>query len=491
MTNGPDHAPSATASRPVPDGSPISDGNAISDINLFSDRRPISDRSPILDGNRGAKRRRHRLWLLAGGAALGAAAFGLARLGADVEDLARSALDRKTLDISLAHLARDRAAKAEPDALETTVRVGQGDTILDILISGGVARADANEAVAALKTLFDPKKLKAGQELTLRFGPGNGASGGEDSGWLREMIVPVNYLHDVAIRRGHAGGFAADPIIKPIERQPTYAASTIDSSLYQAGLDKDVPAAVMAQFFQLYSYDVDFQREIQPRDHFEVLYDQYVNEAGELVHAGQVRFAQLTLSGKALRVFHYVAADGKADYFDERGESVRKALLRTPIDGARLTSRFGMRQHPILGYSAMHRGVDFAAAVGTPIQAAGSGTVDIIGPNAGYGNYIRIRHTNAFSTAYAHLSGFATGLRKGARVSQGQIIGFVGTTGQSTGPHLHYEVLSGSNQINPLAVKMAAAHKLEGKELVRYRSHIADTERLLRAVPPERRVARH
>ncbi|MFN0044296.1 MAG: M23 family metallopeptidase [Alphaproteobacteria bacterium] len=466
MKTGTDHSPSPTASRPA--------------LNVSS----------VPAGNSGARRRRHRLWLLAGGAALGAAALGLAHMGAIVEELAHSALDRKTLDISLAHLARDRATGAEPDTLETTVRVGKGDTILDILISGGVARTDAHEAVAALKTLFDPKKLKAGQELTLRFGPGTGPSGGKDSGWLREMIVPVNYLHDVAIRRGHAGGFAADSVAKPVERQPTYAAGVIDSSLYQAGLDKDVPVAVMAQFFQLYSYDVDFQREIQPSDHFEVLYDQYVNEVGELVHAGQVRFAQLTLSGKALRVFHYVAADGKADYFDERGESVRKALLRTPIDGARLTSRFGMRQHPILGYSAMHRGIDFAAVTGTPIQAAGSGTVDMIGPNGGYGNYIRIRHTNALATAYAHLSGYAAGLRKGARVSQGQIIGFVGTTGQSTGPHLHYEVLSGNNQINPLSLKMAASRKLEGKELVRYRSHIVDIERLLRTVPPEQRIVR-
>jgi murein DD-endopeptidase MepM/ murein hydrolase activator NlpD len=233
---------------------------------------------------------------------------------------------------------------------------------------------------------------------------------------------------------------------------------------------------------------VDFQREIQPNDKFEVLYDQYVNGAGELVHAGQIRYAMLELSGKPIRIYHYVPADGKADFFDPRGESVRKALLRTPIDGARLTSRFGMRQHPILGYTAMHRGIDFAAPTGTPIQAAGNGTVEFIGPNGGYGNYVRIKHTNAFSTAYAHLSGFAKGLRKGGRVSQGQAIGYVGSTGSSTGPHLHYEVLSGGTQINPLSIKVASSRKLEGKELERYKAHLREIDALLRAVPPEQRL---
>jgi len=216
-----------------------------------------------------------------------------------------------------------------------------------------------------------------------------------------------------------------------------------------------------------------------------------VNGAGELVHAGQVRYALLELSGKPIRIYHYVPSDGKADFFDPRGESVRKSLLRTPIDGARLSSGFGMRQHPILGYTAMHRGVDFAAPTGTPIQAAGNGTIEMVGTNGGYGNYIRIRHTNAYATAYAHLSGFAKGLRKGNRVSQGQVIGFLGSTGSSTGPHLHYEVLSGGNQINPLSIKVAASRKLEGKELERYRAHLREIDAILRAVPaPERFVAR-
>ncbi len=384
---------------------------------------------------------------------------------------------------SLAGLAAHRAGQAEPEVLEQTVRVGRGDTLLDILIEGGVARADAHGAVTALRALYDPRNLKQGQELTLRFGP-------EPVG-LTEMIVPVNFLQDVTIRRAPNGAFLADTIAKPVTRQHAFAAGVIDSSLYQSGLDRDVPATVLAQMFQLYSYDVDFQREIQPRDRFEILYDQYVNGAGELVHAGQIRYALLELSGKPIRIYHYVPSDGKADFFDGRGESVRKALLRTPIDGARLSSGFGMRQHPILGYTAMHRGVDFAAPTGTPIQAAGNGTIEVIGPNGGYGNYIRVRHTNAYATAYAHLSIFAKGLRKGNRVSQGQVIGFVGSTGNSTGPHLHYEVLSGGTQINPLSIKVAASRRLEGKEFERYRAHLREIDAILRAVPAaERFVAR-
>jgi murein DD-endopeptidase MepM/ murein hydrolase activator NlpD len=380
------------------------------------------------------------------------------------------------------HLSAERTLPL--DAPERTFKVGKGDTILDILLAGGATPSEAHEAIAALKPHYDPRKLKPGQELTMRFAPGDSR---RDR--FLGVVVPVSFREDVAIERNDDGSFAASQIEKPVHFQVAYAGAAIDSSLYEAGLAQGVPATLMADLFKLYSYDVDFQREIQPGDDFGILFERYVDNYDQPVHTGTITYAQLTLSGKRLRLFHYTPRNGEADYFNEKGESVKKALLRTPVDGARLSSRFGQRLHPILGYTTMHRGVDFAAAEGTPVMAAGSGTIEFAGVNAGYGNYVRIKHTSVYSTAYAHLSAFGKGIRRGASIAQGQTIGYIGTTGLSTGPHLHYEVHFGGTQINPTAIKMPSGRKLEGQELARFRGHVALVEEQLRSLPEAQRLA--
>jgi hypothetical protein len=262
-----------------------------------------------------------------------------------------------------------------------------------------------------------------------------------------------------------------------------HAAGVVRSSLYGAGLNAGIPAGVLVEMIRAFSYDVDFQREMHPGDGFEVVFERFTNEEGVLARHGAVIYAALTLQGRQRRIYRHQTADGAWDYYTERGESVRKALLRTPINGARLTSRFGNRHHPILGYTAFHRGVDFGAGAGTPILAAGDGRIEQMGWNGGYGNYVRLRHTNEYSTAYAHMSRFARGLRPGAQVRQGQVIGFVGSTGRSTGPHLHYEVIRGGRQINPLGVRFAAGRKLAGQELARFNATRAETDRLTARLP--------
>lgn len=197
----------------------------------------------------------------------------------------------------------------------------------------------------------------------------------------------------------------------------------------------------------------------------------------------------MTLSGETKRIYRYPSDEDGADYYNERGESVRKALLRTPIDGARLTSGFGSRNHPILGYSAVHKGVDFGAPAGTPIQAAGDGVVEQSGWNGSYGNYIRIRHNTEFASAYAHMSRIAINLRAGQRVRQGQIIGYVGTTGRSTGPHLHYEIIRRGTQVNPISVQAPIGRKLEGPALTRFREARADMDLRVAALAPTTRIA--
>ena len=367
---------------------------------------------------------------------------------------------------------------------EKTIRVGSGDTIIDLLLATGVPRSEAHDAVTALRKHFNPKQLKSGQELVVKFGPGEG---GADR--LERMIVPVTFRQDVAVERAGNGSFAAHTIDKPVKEQAAYAGGPIESSLYETGVAQNVPATMMAEMIRLYSYDVDFQRDVKEGDSFELLYQQYVDEQGTLLHAETIRYAELVLGGKRLRLFRFTTREGEVEYFNEKGESVKKALLRTPVDGARISSKFGSRLHPILGYTTMHRGIDFAVPGGTPIMAAGNGTVEMAGTNGGYGRYVRIKHTGVFSTAYAHMSGFAKGLRKGAKVRQGQVIGYVGSSGLAIGPHLHYELLSGGSQINPLSVKMPSGQKLDGKDLARFRETVAAVERELKALPPERRVA--
>jgi len=266
-------------------------------------------------------------------------------------------------------------------------------------------------------------------------------------------------------------------------------AGEIDSSLYLAGRKAGVPDAMLAELIRAFSWDVDFQRDVREGDGFEVMFEQAVDADGRAVHAGPMRFAALTLSGKRHAIYLHTTGDGDTDYFDERGKSARKALMRTPIDGARLSSGFGSRRHPILGYTKMHRGVDFAAPQGTPIYAAGNGTVVAAGPNGAYGNYIQIRHNGEYSTAYAHLRAFARGVGKGKRVAQGQIIGYVGTTGRSTGPHLHYEILVRGARTNPMKVRMPSGRALAGDELKKFEETRDAVRARYAELTPETRLA--
>ena len=251
----------------------------------------------------------------------------------------------------------------------------------------------------------------------------------------------------------------------------------IDSSLFEAGASVGVPIPVMAAMIRAYSYDVDFQRDIQPGDEFQVMYERYFTDEGAAARDGDILYAALTLGGKQMELYRYKTRDGIVDYFNRQGESIRKALLRTPIDGARVSSKFGMRRHPILGFSKMHAGMDFAAPTGTPIYAAGNGVIEEIGRKNGYGNYVRIKHNQQIATAYAHLSKFGGGMRRGGRVQQGDIIGYVGTTGRSTGPHLHYEVLRGGRQINPMSIDLPTGVALEGREMAAFKHHVEETDR--------------
>jgi murein DD-endopeptidase MepM/ murein hydrolase activator NlpD len=241
---------------------------------------------------------------------------------------------------------------------------------------------------------------------------------------------------------------------------------TIQSSLFDAAISQGVPVGMLTEMIRIFSYDVDFQRDIQPDDQFELMFERGADKKSP----GKLLYASMILSGKPLALYRYEDQQGGVDYYNRDGESVRKALLRTPVDGAKISSGFGRRFHPILHYTTQHKGVDFAVMTGTPVMAAGAGTIETAGSNGSYGLYVKIQHDGAHATAYAHLSRLAPGIRPGHHVSQGQTIAFSGSTGRSTGPHLHYEVLVNEQQANPTSVKFQTGRKLGGKELTRFQS---------------------
>ena len=393
----------------------------------------------------------------------------------------------------LRSLLSDLAGKLDPTAADTKAtanrqvdegqakpvphieQVRTGDTLATVLDRNGVPSSDAAQALQALAQIYNPRGLQAGQPVVLLY---------RDQSF-EGLSLRASAERDVAVRRdAKTGAFEAQAADRPLTRQLVRAEGEIGISLLRSGIAAGATPDIMLQLIKIFSYDVDFQRDIQPGDSFEAAYEELRDDDGNLVRTEPLLYASLTLSGKVLDFYRYTTRDGTIDYYTEGGASVKKALLRTPIDGARLTSGFGMRGHPILGYTRMHRGVDFGAPTGTPIEAAGDGIVEKIGPNSGYGNYIRLRHTDTYETAYGHMSRFAKGLHVGSHVKQGEIIGYVGQTGLATGPHLHYEVLVKEKQVNPMSVKFPTGRQLAGTELNNFLGTAKVIDRQLAEMPP-------
>ena len=320
----------------------------------------------------------------------------------------------------------------------------------------------------------NPRKLNIGTVVALNF---------EDKSSvhvLSSMVININNTKKIEVSRNLNGDFVALEVRVPLVRKVERKTGIINNSFISAALNLSIPANAIMGMIRAFSYDVDFQRDIKRGDKLEVVMDKFYTEDGKLSHSGDVLYSSITIGNKKISIYQFIHPDGQVAYYNEKGENIKKEFLRTPINAARISSKFGMRQHPVHGYSKMHRGIDFAAPVGTPILAAGSGVVEIVNNNYGnYGKYIRIRHNSNYSTVYAHASRFAKNLKPGAKVSQGQVIAYVGTTGLSTGPHLHYEVVEKGTQINPLKFKFASnSEKLTGKALEQFKQNKKKIEQL-------------
>lgn len=375
------------------------------------------------------------------------------------------------------HVAFGHTPVIEPGPITAMLVVESGDTMAGLFTDAGIPYGQALAAIESLNGIWDPRRLAVGQQVALTFIPG---ADEETAPTLIGFATELSYDRRVTVTRNEDGSFSAVEEVINFETALHRAVGTINSSLYADGNAAGIPSGILAAMTRAFSYDVDFQRSIQPGDTFEAVFEESVDADGNAVATGALIYASLNLSGELLEIYRFERGDGSVDYFTPDGTSVRKALLRTPIDAARISSGFGMRNHPILGYSRMHAGIDFAAPTGTPIYAAGDGTVAVAGWNRGYGNYVRIRHNGTTQTAYGHLSRFASGISAGVRVQQGQVIGYVGSTGLATGSHLHYEVLVNGSQVNPLSVQLPPGDPLTGADLQRFQAWRAefDAERL-------------
>ncbi|MFW6297750.1 MAG: M23 family metallopeptidase [Desulfosalsimonas sp.] len=367
---------------------------------------------------------------------------------------------------------------------EKNFTVNSGDTLINILIRAGLAGPEAYNVTKALRKVFDPSGLKKGHELRIGY-IDNKYTGPV----FQRLRLKTDFDRQYEVLRGLDYGYRVRETECRIHTRPARAEAEIKTSLYKAAREADLPTETLMQVLRAYSYDVDFQRDIQPGDSIEILYEEKVDEDGKVVAQGNVLFAALHTNGRSLRIYRHETGNGGTGFYNAEGESVRKALMVTPIEGGRLSSGYGMRKHPILGYNKMHEGLDFAAPAGTPIMAAGDGVVEYAGRKGSYGKYIRIRHPNQYKTVYAHLSRYAENIKSGKRVEQGQTIGYVGSTGRSTGPHLHYEVLHAGSQINPTEMETKPGRSLEGEELQRFMLAKAELEELYASLEEDSKLA--
>tara|TARA_B100000674_G_scaffold497420_1_gene531140 strand:+ start:112 stop:1404 length:1293 start_codon:yes stop_codon:yes gene_type:complete len=286
---------------------------------------------------------------------------------------------------------------------------------------------------------------------------------------ILEFKIETDKKNEVLFTKSNnSNSFISKKIKKDFTKKLIYKETIITNSLYNSAINLGIKPNIIIEFARLYGFQIDFQRDIWKNDSFQIIYEEYVDDSNKIVDTGDIIFANLNLQNLDLQLYKYEYEKNKIDYFDENGKSIKKTLMKTPINGARLSSSFGKRKHPILGYTKMHLGTDFAAPKGTPIMASGDGKVLKAGWCGGGGNCVKIKHNSTYQTVYAHMSKFGRGIKKGVRVKQGQIIGYVGSTGLSTGPHLHYEVIENGRKINSQKLKLPSGKILKGEERKRF-----------------------
>ncbi len=355
---------------------------------------------------------------------------------------------KKTLDEIINNL--------EPRFKKYNHKIKSGETFNNILESYSI---DIDEINILKKNLFKKiniNKLNTNQKIQITIDQTNNK--------IKEFIFEISNTEKIYLTRDNVNkDFSQKILTLKLDKKIIYKENIIKQSLYKAATDQKIPPNTIIEFARIYGFQVDFQRDIRKLDKFQIMYEIFTDKNNKVIETGNILFANLKLSGQDNSLYYYDKKKNEGHY-DKNGKSVRKALMKTPINGARLSSSFGMRKHPIDGFNKMHRGTDFAAPKGTPIMASGNGIVKKVGWCGGGGNCVKIKHNSTYETVYAHMSKFARGIKSGVRVKQGQTIGYVGSTGKSTGPHLHYEVIVNGKKVNSQTLKLPSGKILKGKD---------------------------
>ena len=364
---------------------------------------------------------------------------------------------------------------------QVAMKIAPGETFEQALARLGVAPTEAEQVAQTLGSAFDIIHIKAGMAFEAAVARPRDRRGPVRLIGLSMRTGPATAI---TLSRTFDGALRLRELEEKVRQETTVAQGRMSDSLYVSALQAGATPELTSQVVKLFSHKLDFSRDIHPGDQFRMVFDRKVTEAGRTVESGDLLYAEIGAKGEVTRFYRFQPdGGGEAQYFDETGKNIRGFLLRTPVDGARVSSGFGMRLHPVLGYTRMHQGIDFAAPSGTPVLAAGDGVVEQAKWAGGYGRWLQIRHDNQWSTGYGHLSGWA--VRPGQHVHQGQVVAYVGATGLATGPHLHYEVMLNGQKINPKGAKVPQGEILEGRELVAFRTEKAHIDSLLGGPAPQ------
>ncbi len=344
----------------------------------------------------------------------------------------------------------------EPKYLKIKHNVISGETFDKILEGYSIEKKEILKIKNSLNKKVNLNKLNTKQIIQFNLDKTNNK--------ITEFTYQISNKQKVFLKRNTENDdFSEELLSIKLNKQVIYKENIILQSLYKAATDQEIPANTIIEFASIYGFQVDFQRDIRKQDKFQIMYEIFLNEKNQIVETGEILFANLKLSGQDNTLYYFDNEESEGHY-DKNGKSVKKALMKTPINGARLSSPFGMRKHPIDGFNKMHKGTDFAAPMGTPIMASGDGIIKKAGWCGGGGNCVKIKHNSTYETVYAHMSKFARGIKNGVRVKQGQTIGYVGSTGKSTGPHLHYEVIVNGKKVNSQKLKLPSGKVLKGEE---------------------------
>jgi murein DD-endopeptidase MepM/ murein hydrolase activator NlpD len=342
----------------------------------------------------------------------------------------------------------------EPKYKKINHKIKLGETFDKILENYSINKDEIIEIKKTLKKKINLNKLNSKQSIQFSLDQTNNK--------IKEFSFQISNTEKIYLKKDVGNTkFEQEILIIKLGKKIIYTENIILQSLYKSASDKNIPANTIIEFARIYGFQIDFQRDIRRNDKFQIMYEVFLNENKKIVETGEILFANLKLNGQDNSLYFF-NDEGSEGHYDKNGKSVQKALMKTPVNGARLSSSFGMRKHPIDGFNKMHRGTDFAAPKGTPIMASGNGIIKKAGWCGGGGNCVKIRHNSTYQTIYAHMSKFARGIKSGVRVKQGQIIGYVGSTGKSTGPHLHYEVIVNGEKVNSQKLKLPSGKVLKG-----------------------------